>query len=90
MKKSNSKRGILYEKTQCTKLGGEHKGGPGNPDCIVKGKIYEIKNWKIPAHVGVIKKAKELGCNVVLSKSGFTDQAKIKAKKFNIKLETGK
>jgi hypothetical protein len=90
MKKSHSKRGISYEKKQCTIRGGEHKGGPGNPDCIVKGKKYEIKNWSIPAHSGVIQKAKDMGLHIVVSKSGFTDNAIALAKKFKIKLEKGK
>lgn len=90
MKKSDSERGIQYEKTQCTKLGGKHVGGPGKPDCIVKNKIYEIKNWKNPAHIGVVKKAKKLGCNVILCKSGFSPNAITEAKKLKIKLETGK
>lgn len=90
MKKSDSKRGINYEKTQCTKRGGRHKGGPSNPDCIVNGKKYEIKNWKIPAHAGVIKKAKQKNCTVIVSKSGFSNPAKILAKKYKIRLEKGK
>ncbi|OFX32758.1 MAG: hypothetical protein A2X08_06855 [Bacteroidetes bacterium GWA2_32_17] len=90
MKKSHSKRGVQYEKSQCSKRGGKHIGGSGKPDCIVEGKKIEVKNWKIPAHIGVVKKAKKSGNKIIVSKSGFSLPAKILAKKYKIKLEKGK
>lgn len=90
MKKSHSKRGTQYEKSQCSKRGGEHKGGPAKPDCIVNGKKMEVKNWKIPVHAGVVKKAKKSGNKIIVSKSGFSKPAKTLAKRYKIKLEKGR
>ena len=90
MKQSDSKRGIVYEKRQATKLNAEHLGGPGKAD-LQKGKYkMEVKNWNTPVHSGVIKKAIKTKTTTVIAKSGFTQPAKELAKMKGIKLKKGK
>jgi len=89
-KRSPSKRGIQYEKTQAKKHRAKHIGGPGKPD-YERGKVKgEVKNWNRPVHSGVIKKAKEKGIKEIVSKSGFTKPAEELAKKYGIKTITKK
>ncbi|MPM13611.1 hypothetical protein SDC9_59969 [bioreactor metagenome] len=49
----------------------------------------KVKSWKIPVHIGVIKKARNEGNKIVVSKNGFTDNAIAYAKRSKIKLEKG-
>jgi hypothetical protein len=89
-KRSPSKRGIQYEKTQSKKHKAKHLGGPGKPD-YKRGKIKgEVKNWNTPVHSGIVKKLKKKGIKEIISKSGFTKPAEELAKRYKIKLITKK
>jgi len=89
-KRSDSKQGIQYEKTQAKKHGAKHISGPGKPD-YQRGKVRgEVKNWSSSVHSGVVKEAKQKGIKEIVSKSGFTKPAEEMAKKYGIKLITKK
>lgn len=89
-KLSPAKRGVQYEKRQATKTDSKHIGGPGHPDLMKGKRKIEVKNWETPVHSGVIKEAAKKKVQTVISKSGFTEPAKVLAKKKGINPKKGK
>ncbi len=87
-KRTPTKKGIQYEKTQAQKHRAKHIGGPGKPDYQRGNTKGEVKNWTRPVHSGVIKEAKKKGIKEIVSKSGFTKPAEELAKKYGIKTIT--
>lgn len=79
------------ERETCDDLGEEHVGGPGRPDCMGIDTVTEVKSLSRPAdsrHVQqAFDKAVEFGGRPVLvSHSGFTGPARVKADLLGVEL----
>lgn len=72
-----------YEEDKVAELGADHIGGPGNPDGVKLGDIFgitqrriEVKDHEKPLGVPDVIEEIEKGRTDIVSKSGFTEDAK--------------
>lgn len=70
------RKALKEEKSACEKLGCEHKGGPGHPDCICSnGAKVEVKHRKRKMTKPELDEYAVKGIEIIVSNSGFTKPA---------------
>jgi len=70
------RKALKEEKAACKRLGCEHKGGPGHPDCICSdGTKVEIKYRKRKVTKPELEEYARKDTEMIFSESGFTKPA---------------
>ncbi len=81
-KKKTIQRAKQYEKKQAATHRGRHVGGPGKPDYKRGRAKGEVKDWKRTMGKADVMREAQKGRTEIVSKSGFTQEAKDYAKRY--------